>query len=166
MPHVNSREMLSKKREQEGDKIGRRIDAHLAREIHSYTGIYFASSDGELAAPEFYARRRAGTEHGGLGMKRFGMKRFLGLLSAAAIVMTAMPASAADKLTISSWGGSWKELIEQAPSPRSSRRETGADVEFITGGTIDRLNKAKLAKGNPESDITFTTSHVGWLYAE
>ena len=38
-------------------------------------------------------------------------------------------------------------------------------VEFITGGTIDRLNKAKLAKGNPESDITFTTSHVGWLYA-
>ena len=39
-------------------------------------------------------------------------------------------------------------------------------VEFITGGTIDRLNKEKLAKGNPESDITFTTSHVGWLYAE
>ena len=38
-------------------------------------------------------------------------------------------------------------------------------VEFITGGTIDRLNKAKLAKGNPESDLTFTTSHVGWLYA-
>ena len=39
-------------------------------------------------------------------------------------------------------------------------------VEFITGGTIDRLNKAKLAKGNPESDITFTTSHVGWLYVK
>src|SRR5262249_593982 len=33
------------------------------------------------------------------------------------------------------------------------------------GGTIDRLNKEELAKGNPESDITFTTSHVGWLYA-
>ena len=44
-------------------------------------------------------------------------------------------------------------------------RDTGAEVEFVTGGTIDRLNKAKLAKGNPESDITFTTSHVGWLYA-
>ena len=43
--------------------------------------------------------------------------------------------------------------------------ETGVAVEFITGGTIDRLNKAKLAKGNPESDLTFTTSHVGWLYA-
>ena len=39
-------------------------------------------------------------------------------------------------------------------------------VEFITGGTIDRLNKAKLAKDNPESDITFTTSHVGWLYVD
>jgi putative spermidine/putrescine transport system substrate-binding protein len=38
-------------------------------------------------------------------------------------------------------------------------------VEFITGGTIDRLNKERLAKGNPESDLTFTTSHVGWLYA-
>jgi putative spermidine/putrescine transport system substrate-binding protein len=37
-------------------------------------------------------------------------------------------------------------------------------VDYITGGTIDRLNKAKLAKDNPESDITFTTSHVGWLY--
>ena len=45
------------------------------------------------------------------------------------------------------------------------KAETGADVEFVTGGTIDRLNKAKLAKGNPESDLTFTTSHVGWLYA-
>ena len=28
----------------------------------------------------------------------------------------------------------------------------------------DRLNKAKLAS-KPESDVTFTTSHVGWLYA-
>src|SRR5258708_16129348 len=42
---------------------------------------------------------------------------------------------------------------------------TGVPVEYITGGAIDRLNKEKLAKGNPESDITFTTSHVGWLYA-
>jgi len=43
--------------------------------------------------------------------------------------------------------------------------DSGVEVEFITGGTIDRLNKAKLAKGEPESDVTFTTSHVGWLYA-
>ena len=32
--------------------------------------------------------------------------------------------------------------------------ETGVPVEFVTGGTIDRLNKEKLAKGNPESDVT------------
>lgn len=92
------------------------------------------------------------------------MKRILGLLSAAAIVLTAMPASAADKLIISSWGGSWKELIEGTVAKKFTA-ETGVQVEFVTGGTIDRLNKAKLAKGNPESDITFTTSHVGWLYA-
>jgi hypothetical protein len=28
---------------------------------------------------------------------------------------------------------------------------------------VDRLNRAKLAKDAPEIDITFTTSHVGWL---
>ena len=53
----------------------------------------------------------------------------------------------------------------QTRRPRSSPPTPASQVEFITGGTIDRLNKAKLAKGNPESDITFTTSHVGWLYA-
>ena len=37
-------------------------------------------------------------------------------------------------------------------------------VEFITGGTLDRLAKAKVAKGNPESDVTYTTAHVGALY--
>ena len=48
--------------------------------------------------------------------------------------------------------------------PRNSRRKLACRSSFITGGTIDRLNKANLAKANPESDITFTTSHVGWLY--
>ena len=66
--------------------------------------------------------------------------------------------------SISSWGGSWKDLIEETAAKKFTA-ETGAEVEFITGGTIDRLNKAKLAKGTPESDVTFTTSHVGWLYA-
>jgi hypothetical protein len=44
-------------------------------------------------------------------------------------------------------------------SPRNSQRKPGSR-RFYHGGTIDRLNKEKLAKGNPESDITFTTSHV------
>jgi len=74
------------------------------------------------------------------------------------------PAHAADKLIVSSWGGSWKDLIAETVAKKFTA-DTGVEVEFITGGTIDRLNKAKLAKGDPESDVTFTTSHVGWLYA-
>ncbi len=62
-------------------------------------------------------------------------------------------------------GAAAGRIWSSRPSPRNSRTRPAREVEFITGGTIDRLNKAKLAKGNPESDITFTTSHVGWLYA-
>ena len=92
------------------------------------------------------------------------MKRLLTLLGAAAIALTAMPALAQDKLVISIWGGSWRDMVANTAAKKFTA-ETGVPVEFITGGTIDRLNKAKLAKGNPESDLTFTTSHVGWLYA-
>jgi putative spermidine/putrescine transport system substrate-binding protein len=76
----------------------------------------------------------------------------------------ARPVVAQDKLVVSIWGGSWRDLVA-ATAAKKFKADTGADVEFITGGTIDRLNKAKLARDNPESDITFTTSHVGWLYA-
>src|SRR5271165_7102288 len=69
-----------------------------------------------------------------------------------------------DKLVVSIWGGSWRDMVANIIGKRFTA-ETGVPVEYITGGTIDRLNKEKLAKGNPESDITFTTSHVGWLYA-
>ena len=75
-----------------------------------------------------------------------------------------LPAGAQDKLVVSIWGGSWRDLVAETVAKKFTKR-TGVTVEFVTGGTIDRLNKAKLAKGNPESDITFTTSHVGWLYA-
>lgn len=90
------------------------------------------------------------------------MKRFLLALFALAI---AVPAQAQDKLVVSIWGGSWRDLVADTVAKKFTQ-ETGVEVDFITGGTIDRLNKAKLAKGNPESDITFTTSHVGWLYAD
>jgi putative spermidine/putrescine transport system substrate-binding protein len=88
------------------------------------------------------------------------------LIALAALLTTvwAAPTWAAEKLIISSWGGSWKDLIADTAAKKFTA-ETGVEVEFITGGTIDRLNKAKLAKDDPESDITFTTSHVGWLYA-
>ncbi|MET0867616.1 MAG: extracellular solute-binding protein, partial [Pseudorhodoplanes sp.] len=92
------------------------------------------------------------------------MKMRIAILAAAAIALSSTASLAAEKLVISVWGGSWKDLVEQTVA-KKFKEQTGADVEFITGGTIDRLNKAKLAKGNPESDLTFTTSHVGWLYA-
>jgi putative spermidine/putrescine transport system substrate-binding protein len=91
------------------------------------------------------------------------MRRLVALVVALTTVWAA-PTSAAEKLIISSWGGSWKDLITETAGKKFTA-ETGVEVEFITGGTIDRLNKAKLAKGDPESDITFTTAHVGWLYA-
>lgn len=81
-----------------------------------------------------------------------------------ALFMLALPAAAQDKLVVSVWGGSWRDLVAETADKKFTA-ETGVAVEFITGGTIDRLNKAKLAKGNPEADINFTTSHVGWLYA-
>jgi putative spermidine/putrescine transport system substrate-binding protein len=79
-------------------------------------------------------------------------------------LLVAVPAYAQDKLVVSIWGGSWRDLVADTVAKKFTA-ETGVPVEFITGGTIDRLNKEKLAKGPPESDITFTTSHVGWLYA-
>nr|WP_246840261.1 ABC transporter substrate-binding protein [Cupriavidus sp. GA3-3] len=64
---------------------------------------------------------------------------------------------------VSTWGGSFRDLIDESIG-KEFTRQTGVPVKYITGGTIDRLNKAKLAS-KPESDVTFTTSHVGWLYA-
>src|SRR5262245_17436203 len=91
------------------------------------------------------------------------MKRLCFAIAALAL-FSAVPAAAQDKLVVSVWGGSWRDMVANIIAKKFTA-ETKAQVEFITGGTIDRLNKEKLAKGNPESDITFTTSHVGWLYA-
>ena len=95
-------------------------------------------------------------------MKRICMTLCAGALFLASFLLP-NAALAQDKLVVSVWaaaGGTWSP-----PSSAGNSRQTGVPVEYITGGTIDRLNKEKLAKGNPESDITFTTSHVGWLYA-
>ena len=92
------------------------------------------------------------------------MKRICLALLAAIVLLAPVPATAQDKLVVSVWGGSWRDMVANIIAKKFTA-ETGVQVEYITGGTIDRLNKEKLAKGNPESDITFTTSHVGWLYA-
>ena len=89
------------------------------------------------------------------------MKRLL--MSAAALSLLA-PAAFAETLVVSSWGGSFRDLIDQTIAEKFTE-ETGVEVEFITGGTIDRLNQARLSRDTPESDVTFTTSHIGWLYA-
>ncbi|HZL28278.1 MAG TPA: ABC transporter substrate-binding protein [Acidobacteriaceae bacterium] len=84
----------------------------------------------------------------------------------AGLVLSAMFAGVAraeDALVISSWGGNFRDLIDKYIGQEFTK-ETGVPVKFITGGTMDRLNKAKLAT-TPESDITFTTSQVGMLYA-
>jgi putative spermidine/putrescine transport system substrate-binding protein len=92
------------------------------------------------------------------------MKRLPFFAAMLMLFAQAWPAMAQEKLVISIWGGSWRDLVAETAAKKFTA-ETGAAVEFITGGTIDRLNKAKLAKDNPENDINFTTSHVGWLYA-
>lgn len=88
------------------------------------------------------------------------MKRLF--LTSAAIGLIAASAQA-ETLVVSSWGGSFRDLIDETIAAKFTE-ETGVEVEFITGGTIDRLNQANLSKDNPESDVTFTTSHIGWLY--
>ncbi|MDH1731696.1 ABC transporter substrate-binding protein [Pseudomonas chengduensis] len=91
------------------------------------------------------------------------MRKALALTVLSASLLATASASAAEKLVVSTWGGSFRDLIDQAIG-REFTKQTGVEVEYVTGGTIDRLNKAKLA-GTAESDLTFTTSHVGWLYA-
>lgn len=88
------------------------------------------------------------------------MKRLF--LTSAAIGLIAASAQA-ETLVVSSWGGSFRDLIDETIAAKFTE-ETGVEVEFITGGTIDRLNQANLSKDSPESDVTFTTSHIGWLY--
>ena len=90
------------------------------------------------------------------------MKKSLIALGALAAVVVATPLGAQEKLIVSTWGGNWKDGT--AIIAKEFTKRTGMEVEFITGGTLDRLAKAKVAKGNPESDVTYTTSHVGYLY--
>jgi putative spermidine/putrescine transport system substrate-binding protein len=83
----------------------------------------------------------------------------------AAVVWLGLAASVegAEPLVVSVWGGNWKDTIDRVVA-RPFTAKTGVPVEFEVGGTIDRLAKARVAKGNPLVDVTFTTSHVARLY--
>ncbi|GGK06619.1 polyamine ABC transporter substrate-binding protein [Pseudomonas matsuisoli] len=90
------------------------------------------------------------------------LRKTIALTLLSASLLAAASAQAADKLVVSTWGGSFRDLIDEAIG-KEFTKQTGVEVEYVTGGTIDRLNKAKLA-GTAETDLTFTTSHVGWMY--
>jgi putative spermidine/putrescine transport system substrate-binding protein len=85
------------------------------------------------------------------------------LLGAGMLAAPAIANAQANRISVSVWGGSWRDMVQNVIA-RKFTADTGATVEFQTGGTIDRLNRARLARGNPESDLNFTTSHIGWLY--
>ncbi|HLI11905.1 MAG TPA: ABC transporter substrate-binding protein [Alphaproteobacteria bacterium] len=93
------------------------------------------------------------------------MFRFTSLAAACAVALILSPvaARAQDKLVVSIWGGNWKDGANEAIAKEFTKR-TGMGVEFVTGGTMDRLTKAKVDRGHPEADVTFTTSHVSYLY--
>jgi len=72
-------------------------------------------------------------------------------------------ARAQNALVVSVWGGNWKDTVEKVVG-RAFTARTGIPVEYEVGGTIDRLAKARVAKGNPLVDLNFTTTHVARLY--
>ena len=80
-----------------------------------------------------------------------------------ALMAGASGAQAADPLVVSVWGGNWKDTVERIVA-KPFTAKTGIPVEFEVGGTIDRLAKARVAKGNPLVDLNFTTTHVARLY--
>jgi putative spermidine/putrescine transport system substrate-binding protein len=90
------------------------------------------------------------------------MKKLCIALGALVAATAALPALAQEKLVVSTWGGNWKEGV--AIIGKEFTKRTGVEVEYITGGTLDRLAKAKVARANPESDLINTTAHVGYLY--
>lgn len=80
---------------------------------------------------------------------------------ASAVAMSS--AQAQERLIVSIWGGNWKEGGEIIA--REFTKRTGMEVQFVTGGTLDRLARARVSRDNPETDVTYTTSHVGFLYS-
>ena len=85
------------------------------------------------------------------------------LIAALALLLAAPPAHAQNALVVSVWGGNWKDTVEKVIGKAFTAR-TGIPVEYEVGGTIDRLAKARVAKGNPLVDLNFTTTHVARLY--
>jgi putative spermidine/putrescine transport system substrate-binding protein len=96
-------------------------------------------------------------------MRRHVLAAFA-LLSLVAVIAAPVPVPAQkEPLVVSVWGGNWKDTVEKIVA-KAFTAKTGIPVEFEVGGTIDRLAKARVAKGAPLVDVNFTTTHVGRLY--
>ena len=86
-----------------------------------------------------------------------------GLVALLTLSLLGSEARAQDALVVSVWGGNWKNTVESVIG-KAFTAKTGIPVEYEVGGTIDRLAKARVAKGNPLVDLNFTTTHVARLY--
>jgi putative spermidine/putrescine transport system substrate-binding protein len=96
------------------------------------------------------------------------MKRYVVATACLLVVLAlwaAPPPATAQKepLVVSVWGGNWKDTVEKIVG-KAFTAKTGVPVEFEVGGTLDRLAKARVAKGAPLVDLNFTTTHVARLY--
>jgi len=91
------------------------------------------------------------------------LRRVAPWLAVAALVLAPTAALAADPIVVSVWGGNRKDTVEKVIA-KPFTAKTGIPVEFEVGGTLDRLAKARVSKGAPLVDVTFTTTHVGRLY--
>jgi putative spermidine/putrescine transport system substrate-binding protein len=85
------------------------------------------------------------------------------LLALLTLPLLVLPARAQSALVVSVWGGNWKDTVDKVVG-RAFTAKTGIPVEYEVGGTIDRLAKARVAKGSPLVDLNFTTTHVARLY--
>lgn len=79
-------------------------------------------------------------------------------LSAALALLLALPAAAQDysgkTLVVGTWGGDIERLLrEHAAKPLEEK--TGAKVEFLLGGSGDRMAKMYAERTNPTMDVTF-----------
>jgi putative spermidine/putrescine transport system substrate-binding protein len=85
------------------------------------------------------------------------------LIAVLTLSLSISDARAQNALVVSVWGGNWKNTVESVIG-KAFTAKTGIPVEYEVGGTIDRLAKARVAKGNPLVDLNFTTTHVARLY--
>lgn len=93
------------------------------------------------------------------------MKRIsLAAISAAVCLGVGLPALAQDytghTLVVGTWGGDIERLLrEHVAGPLEAK--TGAKVEFLLGGSGDRLSKMVAERNNPTMDVTFQNIYEG-----